>query len=172
MVCAIIAIAIAMLVSCYTYIGRDEYHALTETLRDYKNNLTEKNTVLTQQEKRIHNLETALTLALKEKEEIMTKLYNEQIQRIIDIQTNCFKDCEEAKSELAQLQGKAEESRKNSMETLETQTKKITQKEEKIDSLLEKIESLSGQLQGCKNEKEKWYEKYVECSDKLSKKWF
>ena len=175
MIC-VIAVSFPLLVysytSSYTYIGRDEYHALTETLRDYENNLTEKSTVLTQQEKRIHSLETALASAITEKEKIMTKLYEEQIQRITELKDECFKDCDAVKSELAHLQGKAEETRKNSMETFVAQDERIKQNENKIDNLLNKNEELSSQLKDCKNEKEKWYEKYVECSDKLSKTWF
>ena len=167
------AIVLYLLVN-YTYIGRDEYHNLTETL-------TEKNITLAQLEERINGLKERINdqgAALAKKDKRIDEFIDKQARKIEKLHGECYqkimkvKDCDEAKSELAKLQGKSEEAEKNAMKTFDAQEDRLTKNEKKIDNLLNKNEEISSLLKDCKNEKEKWYEKYIDCNDKLSKKWF
>ena len=162
-------------------IGRDEHHNMTETLKKYKHDMAEKDITVAQLEERVNGLKARIhdqEVALTKKDKRIDEFINEQAQRIEKLHGECYqkimkvKDCDEAKSKLAKLQGKSEEAEKNAMKTFVAQEDKLTQKEKGINDLLKKNAELSDQLKDCKNEKEKWYEKYIECSDKLSKKWF
>lgn len=161
-------------------IGRDEHHNMTETLKKYKHDMAEKNITVAQLEERVNGLKARIhdqEAALAKKDKRIDEFIDEQARKIEKLHGECYqkimklKDCDEAK-ELAKLQGKSEEAEKNAMKTFVAQEDKLTQKEKDINNLLKKNEEQFGQLKDCKYEKEKWYEKYIECSDKLSKKWF
>ena len=189
MVCALVAASVGSAIVLYYLfnntgseicIGRDEHHNMTETLKKYKHDMPEKNITVAQLEERVNGLKARIhdqEAALAKKDKRIDEFIDEQAQKIEKLHEECYqkimklKDCDEAK-ELAKLQGKSEEAEKNAMKTFVAQEDKLTQKEKDINDLLKKNEKQFGQLKDCKNEKGKWYEKYVECSNKLSKTWF
>ena len=177
----VVAAGIGVTTYHYTWIGKTELDSmkkeldsLNRTLNECKKNLAEK-----ENEIALNRKECERALAEKDSRIEIYVVQQRQQEKFLNMLEGCIKQMStvnesetEVKIQMGRLQGQLEEKEKTAAANVFSCAETIKEKEEKIDTLLKDVTSLTKNFERCQSEKEHMSEKYMDCTNKLSKTWF